>query len=880
MSNKMLCQTFNIIPYPKSVVIKNDNFLLSSKTIIIPDKLNTFYSKLIIDNLKKECNINIKSSNSVKTNSIELIKAETQQSLEKTLLKENLKPPFNLGKEGYILNITNKSIKIFALNDAGIFYGIQTLIQLISANRNDNSIPCVTICDVPDIEIRGWQDDISRGPIPTLEYLKKEVVTMSSFKLNTFTLYTDNVYKFKKFPDISPPDGITEEDIVALRDFAKDYNVELIGNFQSFGHMKKILAKEPYKHLVEKYNIINPFLEESYSFLEDAYSEIATTYSSKYFSINCDEKWKVNEFKAKKMLDSIGPDGVYTYHINRVNKLLKPYNKQILIWSDVANYSKIVTLLPPDITIISWGYNDLDSFDVSIAPLKDLGINFWVAPGISCWNNIFPNLKVSNKNIYNYIRDGVKYGAKGVLNSTWDDDGLNFFENNWYSLAWGAELCWNAPIVENSSKSAITMNTRLSQFNKAFDGVFWGLKKFSLTSAYECFSNFHEYVIKDIEKNYKVFEEILPFLPDYIGNDYVYQNMVLVKRLDSLQNVLHIVNVELDKNKKSIDNLQFAITQVKFILYKNIFRALFYKHVNKKERKASTEFDLLSNLEELIYSARELKKYYGELWVIENRTWWYEENMKKYDNIINSLRDFKGNTLLFISDKVDKQGRLIRMEPAFGGLPIFYTLDGSEPTKNSLRYNGSFYVNNDIIINARIIEGAKKYPISTDTLIIHKAIGKLHKLNSTFSNDNSYFDGGGKLGLLDGRIADITKLKSGKWQGYNGQDINIELVFGKDDILSDFSMGFYQNINESAILPLWVAIYSSNDGINYKNIDTIFHKIPTGAKAPMRYDFKCKLNNTKAKYIKVVAKNYGKLPSWFSTVNAPSFLFSDEIIIK
>ena len=119
------------------------------------------------------------------------------------------------------------------------------------------------------------------------------------------------------------------------------------------------------------------------------------------------------------------------------------------MWADiVGNHPKITNLLPQDITLIVWAYHGATDFEEQIKPIAGSGLNFWVAPGVSCWGNVFPNLAEARTNIFNLIRDGKKYQATGVLNTTWDDDGLNLFENNWLPLAWGAELSWHAPNTE------------------------------------------------------------------------------------------------------------------------------------------------------------------------------------------------------------------------------------------------------------------------------------------------------------------------------------------------------------------------------------------------------------------------------------------------
>ena len=163
--------------------------------------------------------------------------------------------------DGYILSVRPQRIICAGKSSAGTFYAIQTLKQLIRTNLKRGSIPCIDIIDQPKLEMRGWQDDISRGPIPTMDFLKQEVRELSEYKLNTLTLYTEHVFKLKKHPTIAPNDGISAEQIQELDRYCKKYHVQLIANFQSFGHFANILSVPGYENLKETGDIITPAKE-------------------------------------------------------------------------------------------------------------------------------------------------------------------------------------------------------------------------------------------------------------------------------------------------------------------------------------------------------------------------------------------------------------------------------------------------------------------------------------------------------------------------------------------------------------------------------------------------------------------------------------------
>ncbi len=875
-------EELSLIPAPKNIEMGKGTFEFSGNILIRNNGLENIGSEDFTALLKSEFGLTLRLN---AKGPGKIIRMEKRQKLG-----------FKSGEEGYLLDIRPDEIRIAGQTEAGIFYGLQTLSQLITANRNGISLPCCIIRDYPDIPIRGWQDDISRGPIPTLDFLKKEVLILSSFKVNAMTLYTEQVFKLKKHPTLAPEDGITAEQIAELSTYAAKYHVQVIGNFQSFGHMEKILSKPGYEHLAEAGNILTPTKEESYQFLKEVYSEIVPAYSSPYFNVNCDETFGLGEGLSKKMADSIGIPGIYGYHINRLNELLKPYKKQILMWGDIASDPKIVALLPRDITVISWGYHDAPSFDYAIKPFSDQGLNFWVAPGVSCWGVVFPNFSTARVNISNYIRDGYRLGATGVLNTTWDDDALDFFENNWYPLAWGAEKSWNpgeadqvrekVPTKGDQVRGEVptfvgmtTLRGGLAEFDKAFDQIFFGTRSTSVVSWMNAFSALHQETIRGIATNARIFEPVIPFYPEYVDNKQPEMNSRVIARLDSLESLLPALRADVQRNRLSLDYLAFALNEVRFTATKNIFRVDLYHSLNGMDG-ALAGVSLEATLKLLVRDAEQLGALYSRLWKYESRDWWLNRNVQKFGQLAQGLRDLRGITLLDIADTLVPAGRAVTMRSVMDKMPVFYTLDGTEPTPGSARYTHPIYLIKDATIRARVFAEGRALPETADSLVMHKAIGRLYKLNSHWSPYHPAYEAGGKLGLLDGRTGSVKDIRSGRWQGFSGQDINVEIDFGHVDTLHTLSMGFYQHTFSWVILPKQLDIYYSQDGVTYQKLITLQQDIPVDYPDPIRYEFQTSLNNLQTRYLKVVGVYYGPLPDFHASRGQESMMFADEIIVK
>ena len=73
--------------------------------------------------------------------------------------------------------------------------------------------------------------------------------------------------------------------------------------------------------------------------------------------------------------------------------------------------------------MLTWGYDARPSFEDQILPFAKAGYDFYVCPGVNGWSRVLPDFGAATTNIQNFVRDGLKLGAVGMLNTAWDDDG-------------------------------------------------------------------------------------------------------------------------------------------------------------------------------------------------------------------------------------------------------------------------------------------------------------------------------------------------------------------------------------------------------------------------------------------------------------------------
>lgn len=150
------------------------------------------------------------------------------------------------------------------------------------------------------------------------------------------------------------------------------------------------------------------------------------------------------------------------------------------------------------------------------------------------------------------------------------------------------------------------------------------------------------------------------------------------------------------------------------------------------------------------------------------------------------------------------------------------------------------------------------------------------KLNSNY---NPQYHAGGEQGLIDG-IFGTENWRKGDWQGYQGQDFEAVINLQETKKLSSISARFLQDSRAWILMPTKVEFFASEDNVNFKLVKTIDNKLDARNTDVQLADFKTAIPETKAKFVKVKAYNFGKLPVWHQGAGGEAFIFIDEITVK
>ena len=205
---------------------------------------------------------------------------------------------------------------------------------------------------------------------------------------------------------------------------------------------------------------------------------------------------------------------------------------------------------------------------------------------------------------------------------------------------------------------------------------------------------------------------------------------------------------------------------------------------------------------------------------------------------------------------------------------IYYTIDGTIPTVNSKLYTTPIPVAKNTTIKAVAIKNGKSSFVDEGTFIKIRDDIKLTLVNPYLTN---YADQGNET-LING-VHGKTDWRLGNWQGYQGVDLVAILDFGSVKPINKISLGTLQDTNVWIVFPQYVQYWVSDDGIDYKLLSTVKTKVDVKDLTVQTQEFSADLN-TRARYIKVIAKQYGPLPDWHPFKGSPSYIFADEITVE
>lgn len=692
---------------------------------------------------------------------------------DKNQIVFNLSGNTNLGKEDYELNVSEEQVSITATSSKGLFYGVQTLLQLLppqiySSQKLDDVkwvIPCCTIKDKPRFVWRGMHLDVSRHFF-TVDFVKKYIDLIAMHKMNIFHwhLTDDNGWRIeiKKYPlltelaawrvdredmpwrEVTPPEPdeeatyggfYTQEEIREVVAYAAKRQITVIPEIEMPGHTSEVFAAYPELSCQGKKLYVQPGSywpntdifcagnEDVFVFIEDVLDEIVELFPAEYIHIGGDEATKQEWEKCPKCQKRIADEKLenehelQSYFIKRVEKYINSKGKKLIGWDEILEGG-----LAPEATVMSWrGFEGgieaaTQGHDVIMCPVSHCYFDYYQA------NPDFEPVAIggftSLKKVYSFEP------IPPELNETQAKHVLGGQGNIWTEFI---------PTPEHAEYMAVPRMTALAE-------VLWSPAE---------------------KKDWKSFRG----------------------RLEDQEKRLYLMGVNFSQGSWKVD----------------------------------------------------------------------------------------------IKPTMENGGYHIELETEQWEMPIYYTLDGTEPTEESLVYEKPFMIEKSTTIKAGIfVNGELKEDFSEKQIVFHKGIGKNSHLEEPPSHK---YPAHGAMSLLDGLMGS-ENYRDGYWIGFQGSDMNFEVDLGNVEEINSIGVSFYQNTGKWIFMPekITIKILDENQKLVAKTV--LDPDITPEVKGTIIDEVKADFEEVSGRYIQVYAKNMKTLPKWHEGAGGKAWIFVDEVVIE
>ncbi len=352
-------------------------------------------------------------------------------------------------RESYRIKVSTEKVSVTAKSDAGIFYALATLCQMISGVKAESYIPEAEIEDYPELAYRGVMMDLSHGGLLTEQEIMNQIDFLARWKMNQYYFYNEVSIEMKGYPLINYNACYSQEQIKRIVAYGRKKHMDVIPFLEFYGHLHELLRLEKYARLgIGKYgHDLDPRDPGVQVILKDWIRQYADMFPTPFIHIGFDETWETE--RLKKEDPSIRPRELYLEQLNFVAKTVKEYGKKVMVWTDISNnYPDIIKQFPKEIIPVLWEYSDNPSSVTQwLTPVRNEQLPFFVQSAVDSWGNVYPAADYTYDNIDICLKTCRDEKALGYITSVWTDAVQPLLRNTWLFMAYGSAGAWqNAPM--------------------------------------------------------------------------------------------------------------------------------------------------------------------------------------------------------------------------------------------------------------------------------------------------------------------------------------------------------------------------------------------------------------------------------------------------
>lgn len=361
----------------------------------------------------------------------------------------------DLKEEGYLLEINDQGISIQAPSDAGLWYGLMTLGQLIQDAKDQNAaLPLVQIKDEPALDYRAVHLDVKHH-LEKKEYYFELMDRFAAQKINAVIVEIEDKLKYELQPKVGSSDAFTVAEWKELSDYALARHIRISPLVQGLGHASFILKHPDYIPLrddPESDWAFNPLDEKTYQVQFDLYEDALKAFPyANYLHVGGDEVHTTGRNSGKSPLE------LQLIWLNRVSEYTSQKGLTPIFWDDMPlknaevyrsiydsklsqaqvdsiwtanepNLNKYIDLFPKNCVYMRWNYDMPESpgNNRAIQWFSDNGLKVMGATaGQTRWN-LMPQDQSNTNNIRDFALISIRNKADGLLLTLWDDDSPHF----------------------------------------------------------------------------------------------------------------------------------------------------------------------------------------------------------------------------------------------------------------------------------------------------------------------------------------------------------------------------------------------------------------------------------------------------------------------
>jgi hexosaminidase len=360
-------------------------------------------------------------------------------------------------RESYSIKVMPKGVEIRAPSSAGLFYGVQTLLQMVEGEGRGAVLPLAEVKDWPALAYRGFMMDFSHGQLLRVSEIERQIDLLARFKANQYYFYSEMNVEMEGYELVNPDARYTRAEMQQIIDYARQRHMDVVPCMELYGHMHDLFRVEKFAdlglpHYGDEFDPRNPRM---FAVMDDLVAQSAKIFPSPWLHVGFDEPWSLGKIGLTPGKD---PFQTFVDVLTHVAGTAQSHGKRLMFWADIANgastlsnHPELIKNLPGGTIAVPWVYDRETNYARFVEPLSKVNIPTVVAPAIWNWNEIFPDYHHSFYDINGLTDTGRKLGTLGMMNTGWTDCGQTLYRQSLPGLAFGAAAAWQAGPVDTNT---------------------------------------------------------------------------------------------------------------------------------------------------------------------------------------------------------------------------------------------------------------------------------------------------------------------------------------------------------------------------------------------------------------------------------------------